>query len=613
MKLYPILLLLICGFLPIAGVAKDITTIQQQLNKIRQQSGVHAIAVSIVNPMQPPIYLTTGYADTSQRTPLSAKTQFRFGSISKIVVALAVMKLVEQGKLTLETPLQQLAPNLQFTNPWSNQHPVRVIHLLNHTSGWDAMHFAENQPVKGQPIEIAKALALHPDNRESRWPPGTRMAYNNTGPLVAAYLVEQLSGMSFESFVKQHLFAPLEMHNSDYFFSDNYRQNTATLYLGDQPLPYQHLNNRAAGGLNSNLTDMTKLLHFLMQPQQYTSLGLSSSSLQQMQTPSDSLAANAGITLTYAQGLNRYHHGGAVLYGHEGSVRGGSAMLLYQPNINRGYVIAVTGEGPAIPKVHRLLADYITQDVAPKEFNTSSFTEQQQKLSGYYRSINPQANLIAPFTKLLPWRFTVNHDRAIIGPMLGGKPRQLRSLPNAQFGHWSTGEKVLAVTQDPLVGKVVQYGPHTLQPISKLSALLPIVILTLWLITGFAVMMLFALRGVRVVAKQAAPSLPSKRLTRHSLQIMLSLTSVIALLLIAKNSTNLLALIAKPSWLSITLCLASVGYFTVSMWALWRWWCTKRGEVQLVSYTLLTAFISLNAVVAAYLLLNGLIGVRLWA
>ena len=68
-------------------------------------------------------------------------TPFRVGSISKSLTALGVLRLVEAGRLDLRTPVSELLPEIEIPNPWDDTDPVRLVHLLEHTSGIEDQHF----------------------------------------------------------------------------------------------------------------------------------------------------------------------------------------------------------------------------------------------------------------------------------------------------------------------------------------------------------------------------------------------------------------------------------------------------------------------------------------
>src|SRR5688572_18183187 len=77
-----------------------------------------------------------GLADRASRRAVDPQTIFRAGSIGKSVVGVSVMMLVEEGKLRLDDRLAALAPEIAFENPWEASDPIRLVHLLEHTTGW---------------------------------------------------------------------------------------------------------------------------------------------------------------------------------------------------------------------------------------------------------------------------------------------------------------------------------------------------------------------------------------------------------------------------------------------------------------------------------------------
>ena len=136
-------------------------------------------------------------------------------------VSLAILKLQEQGLVSLKDKVRDLVPEIEFKNPWSKTAPVLVEHLLEHTTGWDDIHLTEyalNDPA----LSLKQGLDYHPHSRTSRWMPGTRMAYCNSGPPVAAYIVEKITGQTFEDYVEEHFFQPMGMESMTFFASEAY-------------------------------------------------------------------------------------------------------------------------------------------------------------------------------------------------------------------------------------------------------------------------------------------------------------------------------------------------------------------------------------------------------
>ena len=233
-------------------------------------------------------------------------------------------------------------------------------------------------------------------------------------------------------------------------------------------------------------------------------------------------------------------------------------------------------------------------------------------MSGFYRSINPGSELTAPFTVLTPWKLTVSAQSATISPLIGAKPRQLGTADNNAFTQWHSGKTLLVSADDPIAGAVIHYGPMTFKRISTPGAYAPIVILLVWALS-MVIAVGFAL--IWVPRKWLGKTLPNAgiRLRSWPLITLLPLLAAIALLLYAKASPALTELVGKVSWLSLGLMLSSILFLLTSLWSMVVWWHTPRRDINVLVYWHTSLLIALNGLVALFLLINGLIGVRLWA
>jgi CubicO group peptidase (beta-lactamase class C family) len=172
-----------------------------------------------------------GLANAANGQPLTKDNLFNLASVSKIFTAIAVMQLVEAGKLRLTDNLQTFFPDMLYA-------PITIYNLLNHTSG--LIDF-EADPVRN-------ALSSHPDNAEiervfakvhlpARFPPGADWGYSNTNYLLLALIVEKVSGLSYPEYIKQHIFIPAKMKRSFVLFKNipptDQRQVTHLYYYPD--------------------------------------------------------------------------------------------------------------------------------------------------------------------------------------------------------------------------------------------------------------------------------------------------------------------------------------------------------------------------------------------
>src|SRR5713101_2137716 len=90
-----------------------------------------------------------GKADIAANREITCATEFRAGSISKTFVALALLKLEEEGRINLNARLQDVAPEIPLQNRWESANPVRIVNLLAHTAGFDDMSFSETYNTDG--------------------------------------------------------------------------------------------------------------------------------------------------------------------------------------------------------------------------------------------------------------------------------------------------------------------------------------------------------------------------------------------------------------------------------------------------------------------------------
>jgi CubicO group peptidase (beta-lactamase class C family) len=158
-----------------------------------------------------------GYGVTDLRTftPITPATNFRLASLSKQFTATAVMLLVHDGKLHYDDPLTAIFPDFP---PYGGA--ITIRNLLNHTSGLLDYEDIMAQKYTGTPdekipqIKDAGVLDLLKQQTTTKFPPGTRWDYSNSGYVVLAMAVEKISGVSFGDFLRERIFKPLGMTRS---------------------------------------------------------------------------------------------------------------------------------------------------------------------------------------------------------------------------------------------------------------------------------------------------------------------------------------------------------------------------------------------------------------
>jgi CubicO group peptidase (beta-lactamase class C family) len=205
-----------------------------------------------------------GQADVAAGRPMTADTLVRPGSISKLFTAIAVMQLVEAGRLDLDRDVNDY---LDFTVPTPpGGVPVTLRRLLTHRAGF-AEHAKDLFSAGPEPKPLREWLEANPPPR--LFPNGDIAAYSNHGVGLAGYIVERVAGEPYEAYVESHILAPLGMSHS------TFRQPLPPALLPFLALPYQRgqlsplapletVADRPAGALSASANDMARFLLALL-------------------------------------------------------------------------------------------------------------------------------------------------------------------------------------------------------------------------------------------------------------------------------------------------------------------------------------------------------------
>jgi len=241
---------------------KTIEELRRRIQRILDRDRLPGVAIALVGRDGPIWVGGVGVRDRAARAPMEADTVFRVGSLSKSIIALAVMRLADQGKLDVDRPLRELLPDVGIVNPWEDVAPVTLAQCLEHTAGIDDVRFSEVF-TDDERLSVRETLRLNPRSRIVRWRPGTRHGYSNVGYTLAARAIEVASGEPFDTYVRREILAPMGIVDADFARTPTLTPRLATGYLDDgTPAPFYVFAHRASGGLLTSADDLGKLVHF---------------------------------------------------------------------------------------------------------------------------------------------------------------------------------------------------------------------------------------------------------------------------------------------------------------------------------------------------------------
>jgi CubicO group peptidase (beta-lactamase class C family) len=315
-----------------------------------------------------------GFANVEHNVPATAQTLFQSGSIGKQFTAMAVMLLVEEGKLSLDAPL----PNAAVPDRWSH---IRLRHLLTHTSGLGDYPESLDLRKDYSEEELWKMVTEQPLNFKA----GDKMSYSNLGYVLLGIVVHKVSGFTYSDFLRERIFEPLEMRNSRVISEKDIIPRRAAGYrLNDGELTNQDwvspsLNTTADGSLYLTAEDMAKW-HAALDNRRL----LAASSYAAIWSPAK---LNDGSTAPYGfgWGIGKTHSGHRVLE-HGGAWQGFAAYTARYPDDDLSVAVFCNRAGaPARYLAQRMAGLFIPELGPERHVAVTVATDVLKGYAGRYR------------------------------------------------------------------------------------------------------------------------------------------------------------------------------------------------------------------------------------
>ncbi|MGB5287774.1 MAG: serine hydrolase domain-containing protein [Ignavibacteriaceae bacterium] len=264
------ILIILVGFLSHNSFGQDLRELEIKIDSyIKPYLEMNAWSglISIYQNGEPVFQKGYGYADKEWEIKNSSATKYRIASISKVFTEVAILNLVEAGKITLDNQLSLFIPDY----PRGNE--ISVRQLLNHRSGIPNLNSFPNYNdlnksayAMGEIIELFKHKPLD-------FEPGERYSYSNSGYVLLASIIEKVSDLSYEEFLRLHIFKKLGLSNTGVDNNTKILKNRARGYMFDENgdlinAEYVNMSIKIGGGsLYSTADDLNKFVQALTRGQ----------------------------------------------------------------------------------------------------------------------------------------------------------------------------------------------------------------------------------------------------------------------------------------------------------------------------------------------------------
>jgi CubicO group peptidase (beta-lactamase class C family) len=346
-------------------VAAPAPTCKTDLTSQLQILNVPGLAAAIVKDDRIVCTAVAGLANIEQTKPVTPDTLFLIASVSKTITATALMQLFDQDKFELDDDINDYLP-FKVKIPASPDSPITFRQLLTHTSSIKDNPTYVNCPAScdygsspipfvtrgvDSPISLAKLVrgyltagGAYYDEVKNFEPeaPGTIAEYSNMGIVLAGYLVEVISGVSFDQFCKDHIFTPLGMHKTSWRLAGIDQSMLAMPYnkssFGYVPYGQYGEPDYPDGMLRTSINELAQFLISYMQGGRHNDKRILKS-----KTVEAILESQTPLRRSHGLGWIRQTINGETVWGHDGDDHGAGAKMWFDPENKAGVILMTNG------------------------------------------------------------------------------------------------------------------------------------------------------------------------------------------------------------------------------------------------------------------------------
>ncbi|MBZ5601642.1 MAG: beta-lactamase family protein [Acidobacteriia bacterium] len=379
-----------------------------------------------------------GYADVAQRKPATADaTLFRPGSISKLFTWTSIMQLVEQKKLDLDRDVNEY---IDFKIPATYPQPITLRNIMTHTPGFEEaikdLFVAEPKDLKPLGEYLKASLP------ERVFPPGTTPAYSNYATALAGYILQRVSGESYEDYVERHILQPLGMARTTFRqpLPEALRPMMSNGYqVASKPAkPFEVVQGWPAGSSSTTATDMARFMIAHLQDGQYDAVRILQPETARLMHSAQFVAVPPLNSM--ALGFYEETRNGQRIIGHGGDTVCFHSDLHLIPAAGVGFFISYNsaGKGEISPRsaVWEKFLDRYFPYRTPEATPPADAARDAQEVSGSYQvSRRPQTSILSFISAASVTSVSVNSDGTIStgDRQLSGQPKHFREVAPLVF------------------------------------------------------------------------------------------------------------------------------------------------------------------------------------
>lgn len=350
-----------------SNIEEFVRCLESEVPQLLTKYKIPGASISIIENEQVVWVGTFGYKNVGDQSKMDRDTIFQVASISKPVTALGIMKLVEQGKIELDAPIDKYVTRWKIPESTYDIKQVTIRRLLSHTSGLsNGGGYQGYSPYEPLPSieESLRGIEGKAKPVNLIYEPGTKYIYSGGGYSLLQLLIEEVTGTGFNEYMKTQVLEPAHMSDSSYQWEEFLHSKTAKAYDKNlNQIPNYLYVEEAAAGLYTTIDDISQLMisEINSYSENHVENLLDMKTMKQIYTP---VMEITGLLGNGEAALGHFVYepkDGTKLITHRGSNRGWRANFTINPNEKTGIAILTNGDN----------GEYLINEVLSTWYTTS--------------------------------------------------------------------------------------------------------------------------------------------------------------------------------------------------------------------------------------------------